>query len=115
MFNQAYSDSAEDAQQIARDSESAVIERSIAQMRQCDDLPLDIQARVLTISDTTKIWNYFLNDLASAENESSDEFKATLISIGIFILKHLDKMRRDESIKFVPVREISETLVEGLQ
>jgi flagellar protein FlaF len=115
MFNHAYSDIVEDGQQEARSSEKEVIERSIIQMRESDNSPEDLQARVLAISETTRIWSYFLNDLASAENENSDEFRATLISIGIFIMKHLDKMRRDESIKFAPVREISETIAAGLR
>ncbi len=114
MFNHAYSDTVEDAQDEARESEKEVIERSIVQMNMCDSSPTDFSARVQTISDTTRIWNYFLNDLASPENENADEFKAALISIGIFILKHLDKMRRDESIQFRPVREISEAIVGGI-
>jgi len=114
MINSAYSDVVEDDQQDARASEREAIQRSIQQMRDSDNSHADRQARMRAITYTIRVWNYFLNDLSSVENQSTNETKATLISIGIFILRHLDNMRKDDSLQFDLVLEISETIVEGM-
>lgn len=115
MLNRAYLEVAEDGQEDARAGEREVIANCIDQMRLSDDNPGDNIGRIKTINYVTRVWNYLLNDLASGENHSSDEFKATLISIGIFIMKHTDKMRRDPEIPFKPVKEISEIILAGMK
>ncbi len=115
MFNLAYSESMEDEQQSARDSEREVIQRSTEMMQESDENPHDAQSRVRAIHFTSQIWSYFLNDLVSVENQTADELKASLMSLGIFILKHLESMRKDPSLNFEPVTEISKTIQQGLK
>ncbi len=115
MKNQAYLEIIEDGQQDARAGEREVIGTSIEQMLLSDDNPDNANGRIETINYVTRVWNYLLNDLASEENHSNQEFKATLISIGIFIMKHMDKMRTNPAIAFKPVREISEIIHAGLK
>lgn len=114
MINSAYSDVVEDDQQHARASERKILQHSIQQMQDSDRSHADRQARMRAINYTIRVWNYFLNDLSSVENQSTNETKATLISIGIFILRHLDNMRKDDSLQFDLVLEISETIIEGM-
>jgi len=114
MINCAYSDVVEDNQQDARASEREALQRSIQQMQGSNSSLADRQERMRAINYTIRVWNYFLNDLASSENQSTNETKATLISIGIFILRHLDNMRKDDSLQFDVVLEISETIIEGM-
>lgn len=115
MFTQAYQEAAEDEQQSARDGEREIIERTIQQMIQSDLDPQNSNIRVSALHFTLQVWTYFLNDLASPENLTPKELKASLISIGIFIMRHLENMRQDPSLKFKPIREISETIREGLK
>lgn len=115
MFNQAYSEILDEGQETARSEEKQVLTEAVALMRESDREPGDQVKRITTIHRTTKIWSYFLNDVASPENAGSDEFKATFISIGIFVLKHLKSMREDRSLSFEPVAGISETILKGLE
>ena len=115
MFNQAYEDALEDDQKDARAEEKEVIEQSISMMNYSDQNPSDIKARLSAIYFTNRLWSHFLNDLTSPENHSPDQFKASLISIGIFFLKHVEKMRKSPETRFKPIREISETIAKGLK
>ena len=115
MFNLAYSETMEDGQESARDSERNIILRSTEMMQASDDNPQDVLLRVRAIHFASQVWSYFLNDLASAENHTPDELKASLISLGIFCLKHLESMRKDTSLSFEPVTEISNNIQEGLK
>lgn len=114
MLNRAYSEVTEDGQQDARAGEREVIKNCIEQMQSSDDMPGDKIMRIKAINYVMRVWSYLLNDLASDENHSSDEFKARLISVGIFIVKHTDKMRKNPDMTFKPVKEISEIILEGL-
>ena len=114
MLIQAYSEAVEDGQQTARHEERVILELSVEKMLLSDENQADKQKRIEAINYTTRVWSYLLNDLASTENESADEFKAAMISIGIFIMKHLDRMRKEPSVPFKPVCEISKTILEGL-
>jgi len=83
-------------------------------MKNSDASPSDFVKRSMAIHSTFQVWAYFMEDLASPENQNSDVLKARLISIGIFVLSHLDKMRKDHGLNFAPVMEISETIQGGL-
>lgn len=114
MFSQAYSESMEDGQDDARSQEREVLGTSIRMMRASDAAPENYAKRVEAIYFTTRLWTHFLNDLASAENVNSDEMKAGLISIGIYIMRHIEKMRRDRKENFGTIVEVSKTIYDGL-
>ena len=115
MFNHAYSEAIEDEQGEARAQEQQAIADSIAAMEQSDLEPSHVGKRVEAIYFVVRLWSHLLNDLASGENASAPELKAGIISIGIFILRHVEKMRKDTTLTFAPVIEISNTILAGLK
>lgn len=115
MFMQAYQDVAEDEQDSARENERFAVEQTIKLMKQSDLDPENHPLRAKAIHNTVQLWCHLLNDLVSKENANSAELKASIISIGIFIFKHLQSMRTERSITFRAVIEISETIRKGLQ
>ncbi|MBO6814767.1 MAG: flagellar biosynthesis regulator FlaF [Rhizobiaceae bacterium] len=115
MFMQAYEDVMEDEQDALRSSEAQVIDRTIRLMQESDQKPSDRMLRTRAIHLTSQVWSYFLNDLASSENATPKELKASLISIGIYIMKHLNAMRSEESLGFGAVTEVSINIREGLK
>lgn len=115
MFMQAYQDAMEDEQDSMRRSEGEIMERAVHMMRQSDQNPSDRMFRTRAIYFISQIWSYFLNDLSSAENATPSALKANLISIGIFIMKHLEIMRQEPGVKFDPLIEISQSIREGLK
>lgn len=115
MFIQAYEEITSDEQTATRSDERAVLLRTIDVMEESDRMPSDGMKRVKAIHFVREVWSYFLNDLASSENATSPELKASLISIGIFIMKHLERMRQERTLNFSPLLEISKTIEKGLE
>lgn len=115
MFNQAYTEQMEDGQETARSQEREVLGNSIAMMEASDKEPDHYAKRVEAIYFTTRLWSHFLNDLASKENANSDEMKAGLISIGIYIMQHIEKMRQDRNEGFETIIDVSKTIYDGLK
>ena len=114
MFINEYIDIAADDQATQRANESELLTRTINSMIDSDSNPTDLTRRIKTLHFIREVWTYFLNDLASQENATPAELKASLISIGIFIIKHLEKMRSDTTVTFEPLVEITETIRKGL-
>lgn len=54
----------------------------------------------------SRLWTILLQDLASPENGLPAQLRADLISIGIWILKEADLIRREESDNFAGLIEI---------
>ena len=114
MIQFAYSDVLEDDQTDARAKEVQLLRDGIRMMQESDQQPTHVGKRAEAIYFNSRLWTRFLDDLASPENSLSDELKAGLISIGIFIIKHFGKMRSDQSLNFSAAIDISETISRGL-
>jgi len=115
MFNTAFSETIEDDQSEARALERELLERAMHSIKQADEEPGNFVMRISAIQFNIKVWSFFLQDLSSEDNELPDDLKATLISIGIFVLKHLQKMRTETELSFGPVLSINETIMKGLR
>jgi flagellar protein FlaF len=114
MFMQAYEEIAADDQTDLRASEREIILQTIDAMRASDANPQDLFSRIKTVHFIREVWSYFLNDLTSPDNEMDAPLKASLISIGIFIIKHLERMRQEPDARFAPILEVSITIERGL-
>ena len=114
MIQFAYSDVLEDDQTSAKEREFELFQEGIGLMKASDAEPAHIGKRAEAIYYNSRLWTRLLDDLASAENALTDELKANLISIGIFVIKHFGKMREDKSLDFSIAIELSETINRGL-
>lgn len=115
MLLKEYEDIEAEDQGSARSSESALLAQAIALMDRSDLEPNNAVQRVQTIHFVRQVWNFFITDLGSSENAMPTELRASLVSIGIFIIKHLDRMREERTLKFEPVIDISRTIQKGLE
>ena len=115
MLLKEYEDIAAEDQGSARSSESALFAQALEAMEASDSHPGDPMLRVRSIHFVRRVWNFFISDLASEDNAIPAELRASLVSIGIFIIKHLDRMRSDKGLKFEPVIEITRTIQKGLE
>jgi flagellar protein FlaF len=62
-----------------------------------------------------RVWVRFIEDLGSKENELDAELRANLISVGIWILKESERLRRGETKSFDGIVEISGIIRDGLR
>ena len=62
-----------------------------------------------------RLWNFFLEDLSSSENDLPKELRAELISIGLWIMKEIEQIRLEKSSNFKSLIEVSENIRDGLK
>ena len=114
MYQLQYADIQEDAVVDARTRERQLLTRSIELLAKARDNENDAMAVIEATHFTRRLWTALLEDLAQPDNQLSDEIRAGLISIGIWILKEVERIRQNESDDFDGVIEITQTIMEGI-
>ncbi|AQX20271.1 flagellar biosynthesis regulator FlaF [Bartonella sp. WD16.2] len=114
MYQMRYEDVMEDDAMSARERERSLFDR-------CIKLLLDAKAKGPgshevneAVQFARKLWIILIEDLGQAENALPPELKASLISIGFFILKEIQKLDEGKTADFDVLVEISESIRDGL-
>lgn len=115
MYQFSYADVQEDGVAEAREREREAITHSINLMRLAITKGKDSRETIDAVYFVSRLWVRFVEDLASPDNQLDKELRANLISIGIWILKEAEKIRRHESFNFQGIIDISSIIREGLK
>jgi flagellar protein FlaF len=115
MYQFSYAEVLEDAPASAREREHQAIDRSIELLRAAQKAGASSRESVEAVLFVRRLWNFFLEDLASAENELPKPLRADLISIGLWMLKEIEQIRLEKSANFKGLIEVSEQIRDGLR
>ncbi len=114
MHRAHYSEILEDSTSDARERERQAIERSIELLNAAKKKGVDSREAVEALHYLDRLWSLLLDDLAHAENRLPKELRASLISIGIWILREIEELRQNRSQSFNGLIDISEIICKGL-
>lgn len=114
VYRLQYADIQEEAPTTAKMREREILQRSIDLLRQAGSAEAMPFASTEAIHFTARVWTAFLEDLAKPDNQLPKEARASLISIGIWILKELDAIRSGTSTAYSDIIEITEIIRDGL-
>jgi len=115
MIQVSYAEIESDSLVGSREREHQLLDQSIAMMdKALAEGPRSLAA-VEAMHFTVRIWTHLLQDLAGADNELPDDLRASLISIGIWILKEAESVRQGEGGSVEQIRDITMILRDGLQ
>lgn len=114
MYQLQYADIQEDDVVDAKAREKQLLERSIELLENARDDTSNFRQIIEATHFTQRLWSALLTDLAEGNNQLPDELRASLISIGIWVLKENEKIRQRNSDDFDGIIEISKTIVGGI-
>jgi flagellar biosynthesis activator protein FlaF len=115
MFESSYGEMMADATAIIRDNERLAFERSIELLKTARGKGRGSRESVEALVFANRLWSVLLSDLADADNAYPDTLKASLISIGIWILRQTEEIRQGRVDDFTSLIEVSETISRGLK
>lgn len=115
MYKFSYEDVLGEQLDEARQRERKAFEHSIELMRKAEAAGISSFEAVEAITFGARLWTVMLEDLASPDNDLPDQLKSQIISIGIWMLKELEKLRRQEVTTFSGLIVVSEAFCEGLK
>lgn len=114
MYQMRYEDVLEDDQVNARDRERVLFNRCIELLRAAQKSGGNTREIYEAVTFTRKLWIVLIEDVGLAENGLPKELKASLISIGFFILKEIQKLEDEGTADFDVLVEVLESIRDGL-
>lgn len=115
MHRALYTEILDDAPADAREREHQAIERSIELLNTAKKSGVGSRQAVEALYYLDRLWSLLLDDLANAENRLPKELRASLISIGIWILREIEELRNQRTQSFKGLIDISEIISKGLR
>ena len=115
MYQFSYADIQTDSVADAKDRERQLLSRSIDLLTAAAAAGSDSMEAIEALHFTNRVWTTFVEDLGSSDNALPKELRANLISIAIWILKEVDKIRKRESSNFQGIIDITTIIRDGLK
>lgn len=115
MYQFSYAEVQQDDVAESRVRERQVLDRSIALLERARDSGAGSRDAIEAIYFTNRVWMRLVEDLSSADNELEPSLKANLISVGFWVLRESERIRKGESENFDGLIDISSIIRDGLQ
>lgn len=115
MYQFSYVEIMEDGVETARSRERQVLDRSLDLLRKAAQADGYGRDSIEAVYFTRRVWIRFVEDLGNPENMLDQELRANLISIAIWILGELDRIRKRESTNFQGIIDITTIIRDGIK
>lgn len=114
MYQSVYAEMAADTTASIRENERLAFERSISLLKAAQAEGRDSRMSIEALLFTNRLWSVLLEDLADEGNGLPDDLKASLISIGIWVLRRTEDIRQGRTGDFAALIDVSESIHKGL-
>ena len=115
MYEFAYNDVVEESRAVMRARERAAMDRVIGMLRLAQEKEPLSRERIDALFYLRRLWILFLDDLKDPGNELPETLRAGIISIGIWMMKEIDRVRARVTDDLAPMIEINEIIRDGLK
>lgn len=114
MYEFAYNEIVEESSRSMRAQEARAFDRVISMLHEADACGVRTRSGVNALYQLRTLWTVFLDDLNGTENALPDSLRARLISIGIWVIKEIERLRSGEVADMTPLIEINQIIRDGL-
>jgi flagellar biosynthesis activator protein FlaF len=115
MYQFSYAEVMQDAVADAKERERQVLSRSIFLLEAAREKEKYGREAIEALFYTRRVWISFIEDLKNPENQLDIQLRANLISIGIWILKECEKIRKRQSNNYQGIIEVTTIIRDGLK
>jgi flagellar protein FlaF len=114
MYQSFYTETMEGGSLYARSADRTAILNSIRLLKLAEEAGPNSKEAVEALLFLRRLWEFFLQQLADDDNQLPPKMRADLISVGIGLLKEADAISLGKSKNFAALREISQSIADGL-
>jgi flagellar protein FlaF len=115
MYRFSYAEVLEDTPQTARERELQALQQSIDLLKAAQAKGVSSPEATEAIYFLRKLWTFFIEDLGKPDNDLPRQLRADLISIGFWLIKESERIRRRESENFKGLIEVSQLIADGMR
>jgi flagellar protein FlaF len=114
MYEFAYNEIVEESSRSMRAQEARALDRVLSLLREAQACGPKSRQGISALYQLRTLWTVFLDDLNGAENGLPASLRARLISIGIWVIKEIERLRGGDVIDLSPLIEINQIIRDGL-
>lgn len=114
MYQSRYEDIVDEGSESGREREIVLFDRCIGLLQAARSAAADTPGVREAVVFTRRFWAALIEDLGLADNALPKETRASLISVGLFVLKEIDKLANGEPMDFDAVIDVSQAIRNGL-
>lgn len=114
MYQFTYAEVVEDSPQEMRAREHDAIGRGVILLEAAQAAGPKSKEATDALTYMRHLWTIFIDDLGSQGNDLPEDLRAQLISIGIWIMKEVERLRTGASDSFADLIEINAIIRDGL-
>jgi flagellar protein FlaF len=114
MYEFAYNEIVEESSRSMRAQEARALDRVISMLREARAAGPKSRQGINALYQLRTLWTVFLDDLNGTENGLPTGLRAGLISIGIWVIKEIERLRGGEASDLGPLIEINQIIRDGL-
>lgn len=114
MFHASYTEVAADTQDTARALERDAFAKAVRLLEAAQASGPGSRDAVEAILFTSRLWSVLMEDLAAEGNGLPEELRASLISVGIWVLRRTEDIRSGKTADFQAIIDVMQTIGKGL-
>lgn len=114
MYYMQYAEVVENGCLSARERESFLFDRCIEKLTYLEVEEPSFTTLIETAGFIENFWLTLIEDLGREDNALAADLKASIISIGIYVMKEMMKLRNNEKVDIATLIAISKALRDGL-
>jgi flagellar biosynthesis activator protein FlaF len=114
MYQTLYSEIAADNADAVRESERRAFEHAIALLKSAQVRGPRSREAVEALHFVSRLWGILMEDLANEGNDLPESLRASLISIGIWMLRRVDDVRQGRLDDLSAMIDVSKSIGSGL-
>lgn len=114
MYRQLYAQTAQDSPAVARGRERDVLERAIRLLAVAKVKGARSHESFEATDNVRRLWLLFVDDLSNDGNALPEALRASLISIGLWVLREVDAIDSGKCDNFDGLIEINQMIADGL-
>ena len=114
MYQFSYAEVIEESPREMRARERQAVEEAVRLLQEAQKAGPETHEMTQALYFVRSLWDAFMEDLNNPSNELPDQLRAGLISIGIWIVKEIERIRRGEVKDMSSIIEVNEMIKTGL-
>jgi len=114
MYQFAYDEIIAESSEVARSQEAQAFDHANELLHKAESTRLQSKTAHDALSFNEDLWMILIEDLSHPENKLTEDLRAQLISIGIWVLKEIWRIRAGQSKSFSAIAEINKIIRNGL-
>ncbi|MBI2720129.1 MAG: flagellar biosynthesis regulator FlaF [Rhizobiales bacterium] len=115
MYESIYAEMAAETTATIRDNERQAFEHSIRLLEAAKEEGRGSTQSVTALLFLSRLWGVLLEDLARPDNGLPETLRASLISIGIWMLRRAEDIRQGRVDDFQALIDVSQSICQGLK